>query len=112
MRTSVASTICQLDTPLKNPSENSLSELEVVDAAHPLYGRRFPLISLSHSPGGSQNALVAYQKDILIRIPVSATSLCDQPTSLTKTKLSLDAVSELLDLARQLGIYPHKGGAI
>ncbi len=104
--------IYQLDTPLNNPSENSLSELEVVDAAHPLYGRRFPLISLPRSHRGSQSALVAYQKDILMRIPVSATSLCAQPTPLTKTKLSLEAVSELLDLARQLGIYPHKGGAI
>jgi hypothetical protein len=55
---------------------------------------------------------VAYQKDILIRIPVCATSLSAEPPSLTKTKLSFDAVSELLDLARQLGISPEKGGAI
>jgi hypothetical protein len=55
---------------------------------------------------------VAYKKDILMRIPVGATNLCAQPTPLTKTKLSFEAVSELLDLARQLGIYPHKGGAI
>jgi len=84
----------------------------VVDAAHPLYGRRFPLISLSHSSRGSRQALVAYQKDILIRIPVGATNLCALPPNLTKTKLSFDAVSELLDLARQLGISPEKGGAI
>ena len=84
----------------------------MVDAAHPLYGRRFPLISLSHSPQGSQHALVVYQKDILLRIPVCATSLCAQPPPLTKTKLSFDAVSELLELARRLGICPKKGGAI
>ena len=105
-------TICQLDTPLNNPVENSLNELEVIDPSHPLYGRRFPLISLSHSPVGSHHALVAYQKDILIRIPVGATNLCALPPNLTKTKLSFDAVSELLDLARQLGISPEKGGAI
>jgi len=84
----------------------------VVDAAHPLYGRRFPLISLSRSPRGSRQALVAYQKDILIRIPVCATSLCAEPPNLSKTKLSFDAVSELLELAKQLGISPKKGGAI
>ena len=84
----------------------------MVDAAHPLYGRRFPLISLSHSPQGSHQAMVAYQKDILIRIPVCATSLCAEPRPLSKTKLSFDAVSELLDLAKQLGISPKKGGAI
>jgi hypothetical protein len=84
----------------------------VVDPAHPLYGRRFPLISLSHSPRGSRQVLVAFQKDILVRIPVCATSLCAEPPPLSKTKLSFDAVSELLDLARQLGISPKKRGAI
>ncbi len=105
-------TIYQLDTPLNNPSENNLTEVEVVDAAHPLYGRRFPLISFSLSPRGSRQALVAYQKDILLRIPVDATNICGQPPNLTKTKLSFDAVSELLELARQLGISPPKGGSI
>ena len=84
----------------------------MVDSAHPLYGRRFPLISLSHSPQGSHQAMVAYQKDILIRIPVCATSLCAEPPLLSKTKLSFDAVSELLDLAKQLGISLEKGDAI
>jgi hypothetical protein len=67
--------ICQLDTPLKNPSENSLAEVEVLDAALLLYIWRFPFISLSHCHRGSQNAMVAYKKDTLMRIPVSATSL-------------------------------------
>jgi hypothetical protein len=105
-------TICQLDTPLNNPSKGSLNEVEVVDPAHPLYGQRFPLISVSLSARGSRQALVAYQKDILLRIPVDATNLCAHPQTLTKTKLSLDAVSELLELARQLGISPKKGGSI
>jgi hypothetical protein len=56
--------------------------------------------------------MVAYQKDILIRIPVEATSLCTQLPDLTKTKLSFDAVSELIDLARQLGISLKKGSVI
>ena len=84
----------------------------MVDATHPLYGRRFPLISLSLSPRGSRQALVAYQKDILIRIPVGATNLYTRPPNLTKTKLTFDAVSELLELSKQLGISPKKGGAI
>jgi len=67
---------------------------------------------LSHSPRASRLALVAYQKDILIRIPLEATSLCAQLPNLTKTKLSFDAVSELIDLARQLGISPKKGSVI
>ena len=109
---STCPTIYQLDTLINNPPENNFTEIEVVDAAHPLYGRRFPLISLSHPPRGSHQALVAYKKDILIRIPVCATSLCADPPPLSKTKLSFDAVSEFLDLARRLGISPNKGGAI
>ena len=84
----------------------------MVDAAHPLFGRRFPVISLSHSPRGSRQVLVAYQKDILLRIPVCATNLFAEPPPLIKTKLSFDAVSELLELARQLGIYPISRSAI
>jgi hypothetical protein len=84
----------------------------VIDPTHPLYGRRFPLISLSRSHIGTHNALVSYQKDILIRIPICATSLSADPPHLAKTKLSFDAVSELLELAKQLGISPNKGGTI
>jgi hypothetical protein len=105
-------TICQLDTPLNNPSENNPTEVEVVDPAHPLYGRRFLLVSLSHSHRGPRQALVTYQRDILLRIPVSATSLFPAPQRLSKTKVSFDAVSELLDLARQLGIFFEEGGPI
>ena len=56
--------------------------------------------------------MVAYQKDILIRIPVCATNLCAEPPPFSKTKLSFDAVSELLDLAKQLGISLKKGDTI
>jgi hypothetical protein len=55
---------------------------------------------------------VTYQRDILLRIPVSATNLSPVPQFLSKTKVSFDAVSELLDLARQLGISFKEGGPI
>ena len=87
--------IYKLDTPLNNPFENSPTEIEVVDPAHPLYGRRFPLVSLSHSPRGLPQALVTYQRDILVRIPVSATNLSPAPQLLFKTKISFDAACEL-----------------
>jgi hypothetical protein len=69
-------------------------------------------VSLSHSPIGSRKALVAYQKDVLVRIPVSATSLSATPPPLSKTKVSFEAVSELVDLARQLGVFSKEGGPI
>jgi hypothetical protein len=67
---------------------------------------------LTDSPIGSRNALVAYQKDVLVRIPVSATNLSAVPPPLSKTKVSVDAVSDLIDLARQLGILYEKGDPI
>ena len=102
-------TICQLDTPLHNPSETNPTEVEVVDPSHPLYGRRFPLVSLSRSRQGSSHALLAYQTDILVRVPVSATSLSGALPPLPRTKVSFNAVTELLDLAGQLGISLQEG---
>jgi hypothetical protein len=66
-------------------------------------------VSLSDSSQGSRQALVAYQKDILIRIPVQATNLSTIPLLLSEAKVSFDAVRELLDLASQLGISSQKG---
>ena len=105
-------TICQLNTPLNNPSENNLTEIEVIDPTHPLYGRRFPLVSVSRPPNGPRQALVIYQKDIMARIPVSATNLSHTPPVLSKAKLSIDALCELVDLAQQLQITDKERGAI
>jgi hypothetical protein len=52
---------------------------------------------------------LVYQKDIFVRVPVSATSLSPDPTPLLKTKVSFDAVTDLLDLARQLEISSQEG---
>jgi len=101
--------IYQLDTLLHNPSENDLTEIEVIDCTHPLYGRRFPLVSLSRSPQGSRQALVTYKKDILLRIPFSATNLSASQPALSNAKISYDAVTELIDLARQLNILHQEG---
>jgi hypothetical protein len=56
--------------------------------------------------------MLAYKKDVLVRIPVSATSLFPVPQSLARAKISLDAVVELIDLARQLGISSPEGSTI
>ena len=53
--------------------------ITVTDLAHPLYGRAFVLVSLASAPGPGSCALVAYQGDIVLKIPIEATSL--RPTA-------------------------------
>jgi hypothetical protein len=105
-------TICQLDTPLNNPSKANPTDIEVVDPAHPLYGRRFAMVSVSRPHNGPRQALVIYQNDIMVHIPVSATNLSFKPSILSKAKLSPDALAELVDLIRQMQIIDKKGGSI
>jgi len=59
-----------------------------------------------------RNVLVVYRKDVLLRIPVTATSLFPAPRPLQMAKISLDAVIELVDLTRQLGISSPEGGTV
>ncbi|MGB5985078.1 MAG: hypothetical protein WBG37_07215 [Desulfobacterales bacterium] len=84
----------------------------MVDPAHPLYGQRFPLISVSHPPNSQRQALVIYQNDIMVRIPLCKTNLSHTPPVLSKVKLSIDALVELAEIAQQLKIIAKKGGLI
>ncbi len=67
---------------------------------HPLCGRKFELISLSHSGQESGSAIVKYQGQMRLRIPLSATQLTPTRRSLG-TKLTRDSVTELVTLASQ-----------
>ncbi len=67
---------------------------------HPLFGRKFEVISLSHSGQGFGHAIVKYQGQMRLRIPLSATQLT--PTiQYLGTKITRDSVSELVTLASQ-----------
>jgi hypothetical protein len=77
-----------------------VTEVEVTDPAHPLFGRRFALLSVSTSLQGSGHVLVAYRDYMRLRIPRLATNLAPaQPIG--STKLTLPAVTELIALAEQ-----------
>ena len=91
-------TIYQLNTPFKNPDEEGITEIEVTDAKHPLFGRRFSLISITSSPHGSSQVFVAYRDSMVLRIPLASTTLAvSRP--LASTKLTRDAVTDLLTVA-------------
>src|SRR5271157_2167612 len=91
-------TIPQLNTLFKNPDNTGPTEIEVTDPRHPLFGRRFPLISMSASPHGPGHILVGYRDAMALCLPLVATTLAaSQPC--VHTKLTSEAVQELIAMA-------------
>jgi hypothetical protein len=95
-------TIEHLHTPVNYPSVDDPTEVEVTDPTHPLFGRRFALLSprpRRHSVG---YIFVAYRNTMGLRLPHTATSLvAAPPESEPMTKLTSHAVTELISFARQ-----------
>jgi hypothetical protein len=83
----------------KNEFENP-AEVEVTDPFHPLFGRRFPLISSSSTITGPGYVWVAYRDYMRLRIPLSATSLVSSGP-ISRTKFTRQGLEELLALARE-----------
>jgi hypothetical protein len=94
-------TILQLNIPFKKPVEEKLTEIEVTDPTHPLFGRRFSLQPISSRPRVSaEHVFVSFDEFMTLRIPIAATNLAPpRPTS--ATKLTLEAITELISLAEQ-----------
>ena len=79
----------------------------MTDARHPLFGRRFALISISSSPHGPGHVFVAYRDSMVLRIALASTTLAaSRPPALTK--LTRDAVTDLLTVAEDCeALCPH-----
>jgi hypothetical protein len=86
----------------------------VTDPTHPLFGRRFRVLTLSHPPQRPGHVLVAYQDGMRLRIPVLATNLVPRPLT-TRCKLTPDALRHLLALVqecqRSCPDHPNGSGA-
>ena len=79
--------------------------IEVTDPRHPLFGRRFTLVSgRRSSTSGSDHVLVVLQGHILLRLPVAATSLASRPLDEVASKVTIEAVRELITLAESSGV--------
>ena len=91
-------TILQHNTLFKNPDEQEPTEIEVTDPTHPLFGRRFPLISVSSPLHGPGNVLVCYREYMVLRLPVTSTTLAASRPVIS-TKLTYAAVKELVTIA-------------
>jgi hypothetical protein len=91
-------TIPHLDTPIR-PQNAWFEQITITDPAHPLYGRTFPLVSVSGSQHGTGYAYVDDHSRAVLRIPIKVTSLRPAVLDLPTSKLSLEAIRELVRLA-------------
>src|SRR6266699_33431 len=95
-------TIEHLNTPVNNPPVDDPTEVEVTDPTHPLFGRRFALLSTRPRPHSVGYIFVAYRDTMVLRLPHAATSLgAAPPESAPRTKLTTHAVTELISFATQ-----------
>jgi hypothetical protein len=100
MRAKCGRTTYQLNTLFKNPDQEDATEIKVTDPRHPLFGRCFPLISISSSPHHPGYAYVGYRDALVLRLPLASTTLAPSRPSFP-TKLTYDAVKELLAVAEE-----------
>jgi hypothetical protein len=77
------------------------SEIEVTDPTHPLYGRRFPVHSISHPVHGLGHVFVMYRQDVQLRIPLASTNLVACPRVTRPTKFTLVAIRQVLSLVKE-----------
>src|SRR5262249_55623986 len=91
----------QLDAPVQNPPPLDPEVIEVTDPTHPLYGRRFQVLSISHPPQGPGHVVVAYRSSLRLRIPVPATDRTPDSAARSSTKFTRDALLDLLALWKE-----------
>ncbi len=95
-------TIEQLNTPVNNPLLEDPTEVEVTDPTHPLFGRRFALLSTRPRPHSVGYLSVAYRDTMILRILQSATNLVSSPPESEPTaQLTSQSITELISLAEQ-----------
>jgi hypothetical protein len=73
----------------------------VTDPAHPLFGQRFQVLSITRPPGRPGHVFVAYQHGTRLRIPVLATDLAPGAPARPRTKLTRAALLDLLALVKE-----------
>jgi hypothetical protein len=73
----------------------------VTDPTHPLYGRRFPVLSISHPPQRTGHVVVAYRGFMRLRLPVLATSLSADNRRPLRTTFTRADLLELLALTKE-----------
>ena len=96
--------IHQLTTPVDNSPTDTLEIVTVHDPTHPLYGKRCLVASRPTRPDAQGTHLLVLLRDtVQLRLPLRVTL----PTSTEQavTKLTPDAVVELIAMAQACGLW-------
>ena len=73
----------------------------MTDPTHPLSGRRFPVLSISHPPQRPGHVVVAYRGFMRLRLPVPATDLSADTGRHLRTTFTRAALLELFALTKE-----------
>ena len=96
--------IRQLTTPVDNSLDDTLEIVTVHDPTHPLYGKRFLVASRPTRPDAQGLHLLVFLRDtVQLRLPLRVT--LPVSTEQTRSKLTPDAVAELLATAQACGLW-------
>ncbi len=104
MRDIQIQTIYQQTTPFQNPIRKLKAEITVIDPRHPLFNRRFQVLSSSDPHFSQGHVYVIYREGVTLRIPFSATDILDQHFSLPSSKLTASSIREIVSLAEQCNL--------
>src|SRR5262249_17524052 len=89
------------DAPFQDPSPLDPEVIEVTDPTHPLYGRRFQDLSISHPPQRPGHVVVAYRGSLRLRIPVPATEPAPANVARSRPRFTRDSLLEFLALCKE-----------
>src|SRR6266851_1202904 len=96
--------IRQLTTPVDNSLADAPEVVTVHDPTHPLYGRRLLVASRPTRPDAQGTHLLVFLQDtVQLRLPLRVT--LPVSTAQTVTKLTPDAVADLIATAHACGIW-------
>src|SRR6266852_2425891 len=96
--------IRQLTTPVDNSLADAPEVVTVHDPTHPLYGRRLLVASRPTRPDAQGTHLLVFLQDtVQLRLPLRVT--LPVSTAQTVTKLTPDAVADMIATAHACGIW-------
>ena len=73
----------------------------MTDPTHPLYGRCFPVLSISHPPQRPGHVVVAYRTFMRLRLPVQATNLAADNSRWLRTTFTRATLLDLRALLKE-----------
>jgi hypothetical protein len=82
--------------------------VEVTDPTHPLFQRKFQLLSVSRGNCGTIYVSVRYRGDLSLQLPLQCTSLSDLAKITIRSKLTAEAVRDLLAFVKENDSCPHQ----